>query len=140
MNADEFEAQLQRRTLPALPESWREEILAAAQQGQAQDETPRKQTKSEPMAGWFTLLFGWRGLAAAWAVIAVVHVANLQTERPPSAPIGSALAWKERRLQEQQLTAELGDPVTSDPAAAPPSVLPSRKSSQRLPARMPVVV
>src|SRR5260221_6451536 len=91
MNAEDFEIQLDRQPVRAVPAGWRAGILQAANAAVPQPST----SNSQPISWWRELFWpcpqAWAGLAAAWVVILTIgyfsaepaeSVANAAT--PPS--------------------------------------------------------
>ncbi len=81
MKPEDFEQQLQRQTIRQLPESWRSQILSAAQRAhessQAASETTRRtifhSLKSHVSACFWPSPGAWAGLAAVWIAIAIIN-------------------------------------------------------------------
>src|SRR6266496_3205328 len=130
MNLDDFEQELKRRPMPALPPGWREGILKAARSatdGSLQE--PRRRA-----AGWWRELLwpcpqAWAGLAAVWVAIFVLHLTNdsgfspvQHTTAAPSPEIRAVL------LEQQRLFSELLPP--SETTAVKPREPADRPRSQ----------
>ena len=114
MKPDDFEKQLQRHPLRAVPGEWRGEILDAARRaGDHQLSTINPQ----PISWWRELFWpcpqAWAGLAAAWGVILVLNLASrdsvqvAKTSKAAPAPELLIALREHRRL----LTELIGSPA-----------------------------
>ncbi len=128
MNADDFENQLRRRTPRTIPVEWRKDILSAAFAESAASSV--QEMKHSPAL--LSRIFGWRALAAAWMVIAVIHFTDHPDSTPKAAAI-STIAWGLYWQQERALAAELAEPEQRLPAPVPAATPAARKSSNRTP-------
>ena len=152
MNPDDFEKQLQRQPLRAVPEKWRAEILQTAASPVTDDVKSRTyethaaaQPKHLPDsaaadgAWWHQWLWpsprAWAGLAAAWLAIAVLNVTNApasaemaKESQKPSLETEAVLAAQRREL------ARLLDNST-EAAPAPKSGPPGPRSENVSPPR-----
>jgi len=119
MKPDDFEKQLQRQPLRAIPGEWRGEILSAARRaGGHQLLTFNPQRTS----WWRELLWpcpqAWAGLAAVWVVILALNGATREpvqvaaTQGPPTAR-EMLMALKERQRLVSQL---VGPCVPAEPS------------------------
>src|SRR4051812_50230669 len=87
MNSNDFENELKSRAFRKVPEHWREQILAGANQRAEPEETP---------SPWWRELFwpnptAWGTLAAAWVLIlcfrfAAADTSSQKSAAPPHAP------------------------------------------------------
>lgn len=151
MKPDDFENQLQRQPLRAVPTEWRAEILREANASVAA-EVRRLKLDSNAYEGdqsllasaatpwWHQWLWpnpkAWTGLAAAWIAIAVLNVTSdpgrpeLAKESPkPSLEMETTLAAQRREL------ARLLDNFT-EPAPAPKAGPPGPRSENVSPPRV----
>jgi len=120
MNRDEFEKQLERQPMRAIPREWREEILKSAQTA-AHDQPSSPNLQPQPW--WRVLLWpcpqAWAALAAAWLVIFGLHlIAGLE---PRSAARLTALQPSPEYLavlaEQRKLYAELLPPPEPSPTS-----------------------
>jgi hypothetical protein len=134
MNPEDFEQQLERQPLRAVPGDWRAGILHAARESSsAQPSTTNRQTTS-----WWRQLFwpcpqAWAGLAAAWVVI--LTIGFLSAERTESAAkTGTPASPQEIMVlrEQKQMMAALME-TFDQPAGEPPKpYVPRPKSEVRL--------
>lgn len=106
MNSDDFEHQLQRQPMRALPGDWRDEILRAARQT---DPGFQPHGVASNSVWWRELLWpypqAWAGIAAAWMVIFGLHLAGgiehhpaIQVTAIPASAEARAILAEQRRL------------------------------------------
>ena len=127
---DQFEKVLQRQTIKPLPSAWRDEILDAAISA-----SPRSSRGNEALK--ISNLFwpnpkAWAGLAAAWALILGLNLANRETADPRLARRDAPPSPLVRELLQQQerLFAELVGPLETPEATPPKRVGPGPRSSR----------
>src|SRR3954469_5093504 len=111
MNSNDFENELKSRAFRKVPEHWREQILAGANQRAEPEETPRP---------WWRELFwpnptAWGTLAAAWVLILCFRFAAADTSSQKSAAPDYA-KLKVAIEQKRELYAELADAASQPPA------------------------
>lgn len=116
MNSDPFEDWLQRRPPPQLPAAWRAEILARAYAAQS-DEAARRRT-SPPRGLVFLPPLRWRALAAAWLLIAVLHLARPEAEPALASAALDRATWAEHWTLQYRLLAELLEQPAPPPQPA----------------------
>jgi len=146
MKPEDFEQQLQRQEIRQVPESWRSQILSAAQRAHesspvaaaTSQRTTYYSLKSHALACFWPSPQAWVGLAAVWLVIAIT---NIKTDGRVNGVSGASAAetrelvtsWKEqeRLLSEIIHFQDLPVPVaeTSRPGPRPRS---EQKSNFRL--------
>jgi hypothetical protein len=109
---NEFEQRLRQVPVKPLPPEWRAEILAAA--GAVQPAPARPALQERLAVGWRSLFWphpqAWAGLAAAWVVIALLHLS--QRDEVPARSANSAPPSPETLIelrQQQQMLVELLD-------------------------------
>lgn len=137
MKPDDFENQLQRQPLRAVPAEWRGEILQTARSANC----PRASRLAPRACPWWREWLwpspkAWAALAAAWAIIAVLNLMNSpgraelarQTARP-SPEAETALAAQRREL------ARLLDNY-SESSPAPKAARPGPRSENFSPPRV----
>jgi hypothetical protein len=113
MNSDDFEQQLQRQPVRAVPAEWRMEILqtadraaAAATAGVSRPDPVRGLTPAAAVKSWWREFLwpcpqAWAGLAAAWVIILALNV-NALAAKPTAdndalPATSSTMALAERR-------------------------------------------
>jgi|KBSSwiStaDraftv2_1062776.scaffolds.fasta_scaffold400026_2 hypothetical protein len=146
MKPEDFEQQLRSKAIRQVPESWRGQILAAAQRAhessQVEAEMPRRTTyyslKSHALACFWPSPQAWVGLAAVWIIIAII---NIKTGGRVNGVSGTSAAetrelvtsWKEQERLLSEIIHFQESPVpvveTSRPAPRPRS---EQKSNFRL--------
>jgi hypothetical protein len=120
MNSD-FEKRLQDQPMREIPSHWRAGILATAQT------TP---------PWWREWLWpcprAWAGLAAAWGIILLLHVAS--PSEPGAAGSGAPASWQDFAFlrQETEIIAQLSESEESRPAPPPPPAVTKPRSSRRM--------
>ena len=131
MNSDDFEHQLQRPAMRAVPGQWRNEILRAARQNEAGGQPHSVASNS---VWWRELLWpcpqAWAGIAAVWLIIAGLHLAGggephpgIQVTTIPASPETRAMLEEQRRLLAEFFTSP-GAPLIrhrAEPADRPRS-------------------
>ncbi len=121
MNSDDFEKKLERQPMRAVPPAWRAEILREARLAAAAQED------EGPVAWWHELLWprpmAWGSLAAAWAIIAILHTATPATptlvahQTPSSSETMQRFSEQRRQLAVLlDLSAETAAPQRSKPS------------------------
>jgi hypothetical protein len=110
MNSD-FEKRLQEQPMREIPGHWRARLVAAA---------------PVPPAWWRQWLWpcpqAWAGLAAAWVLILLFHVAT--PDNPRLARSSSPMTFQSLAMMQRQTLAMeqlLGPLDSGDPPAAPPA-------------------
>jgi hypothetical protein len=131
MNPEDFEKQLERQPLRAVPADWRAEILQAARESSV----PQPSTQKPQRNVWWRELFwpcpqAWAGLAAAWVVILTIGYFSAEptesaakTTTPPSQE--EIMVLKEQK----QMLAKLMEPF-DQPAGEPPKPFVPRPKSE----------
>jgi hypothetical protein len=116
---DEFEKHLSRQSFRPIPQEWRQDILRPANAASA--ESPGK-------PWWHEWLWpcpqAWGGLAAAWALVFVLHAAAPSD----SANVGQVppMNWQTFALLQHEM-----EMIAQAPDSAPPSPAhPPRRSSR----------
>lgn len=139
---DPFEQRLCRQPMKAVPADWRSEILSAARAAEKATAQPAAVRAPWYIAVGRELLVSawpnskvWAGLAAVWAVIAVVNFSMRDTDTAPVPVVAekAAPATPERiaELREQQrMFAELAG-LNTAPDADRPKKSPLQPHSQR---------
>jgi hypothetical protein len=107
MSAD-FENQLERQTMREPPRQWRAEILAAAASSPPAAIAARPWRSGGGLSSWlWPHPRAWAGLAAAWAVILLLHVTAADGPRLARNPYGqtrqSIAIMQQRTLMMAQL-------------------------------------
>ena len=134
MKPDPFEHQLQRQRIRKIPETWREQMLSAAQKTYECNQSPglarwRTTLKSKVLGVLWPSPKAWASLGAVWLLTAVLNVAT-NDRRTAVAPASSLTrdlvsSWKdqERHLSEVMHFYESpgSAPESSRPASSPRS-------------------
>jgi hypothetical protein len=136
MKPDDFEKQLQRQPMRAIPGEWRADILQAA--NNAASRVPESQRFPAASARvkinwWLELLGNWRGHAAGLAFVWLLIFALKATtpEAPQPVIAESPAGFPEMmvaRQEQQRLLAELFEPAWSRPVERSRSVAPRPRS------------
>jgi glucose-6-phosphate isomerase len=118
MNPDDFEQQLRRRPIRPLPESWRSEIIRAAENA-AHARNAARNSKSLLSTLLWPCPQAWAGLVAVWLVIAVMNFANREkveavTETKPTS-LDVIMALKEQRQAMANLIESFDQPAVEPP-------------------------
>jgi hypothetical protein len=134
MKNDEFEQRLQRQPFRAVPEEWRSEILQSAHLARC---LLPSTFDSRPLNWWRAWLWpnprAWAGLAAAWAAILVLIIANRAPEPASTASLPAPSNQILLVLTEQRrMLAKLIESPTQTPAAEPNPAAPKPRSQRRL--------
>lgn len=99
MKPDDFESQLQRQPLHGLPAEWRTEILSAAQEAAAEEESGFLATL------WRELFvqpkFIWGSIGAAWLIIIALNLASGVEAKPQIAQVETKPAEVMQAVREQ---------------------------------------
>ncbi len=131
MSADDFEKQLGRQSLRAVPADWRTDILKAANAASAAPGALRTSPSllSAITSQLSSLLWpcpqAWAGLAAVWLVILVMNYASgdkpetMMAQSPPPTP-QMMMALQEQR----KMLAKLIEPYDESPAEPPKPFIP----------------
>lgn len=135
MNRDEqFEKRLSRQPAKSIPSAWRAEILSAAERA-ADSAHASRITHHVP---WWRELFwpcpqAWAALAAAWLVICTLNFAMREPAPANLARLGGASSPQLRELlkQQEQLFAELVEPLRTPEAERRRIIAPAPHSSRR---------
>jgi hypothetical protein len=134
MNPEDFEQQLERQPLRAVPGDWRAGILQAARESSS----PQPSTNNPQRIAWWRQLFwpcpqAWAGLAAAWVVI--LTIGFLSAERSESVAKSAAPSSPQEIMvlkEQKQMLAKLMEPF-DQPAGEPPKpYVPRPKSECRM--------
>lgn len=122
MNTDDFEKHLARQPLRPLPPTWREEILDAAV---PRPVSPAARSGPKVVSWWRSLFWpsplAWGGVAAAWAVILALNIAETKLAAPQMARMNpdplphvrltlTLLRQVEAELEQAEPPAEAGPP------------------------------
>ena len=133
MNPDDFEKQLERQPIRAVPADWRAGILNAANAAVPQ----RSTSKSQPVSWWRQLFWpcpqAWAGLAAVWVVILLIHFSSAEPAESMAKTAAPSSPQEIMVLKEQkQMMAALMD-TFDQPAGEPPKpYVPRPKSEVRM--------
>jgi hypothetical protein len=118
MNTDDFEKQLQRHPLRALPAEWRQEILNPAK-GAVHS---RSSTFNPQSSSWWRELLwpcpqAWAGLAAVWLVIFGLHLLAGSEPGSPAqlAAVPPSPEWRAALEEQRRLFTELLPPPEPPP-------------------------
>jgi hypothetical protein len=136
MEPDNFEQQLQRQTIRKIPETWRSQVLSAAQR--ADESKPWRTALNSLKAHVVALLWpspkAWVGLATVWLVIALINVKTgdrrVVIARTPGATRELVIPWKD---QERLLSEAIHFQESPDSAPQPssPTPVPRPRSERR---------
>jgi hypothetical protein len=133
MNPDNLEQRLRDLPVRSVPGAWREDILQAARQAAH----PREESAKAGLAPWWRVWLwpcpeAWAGLAAAWCVILLMHLASGERQPEPSryaaGPLMSAPIWLALD-EEHRLLAGLNSPQSVP--FRPPPMVPRPRSDRR---------
>jgi hypothetical protein len=138
MNADDFEQQLQRQPMRAVPPAWRQQILT----GVSAQRAARGPVPETEASWWRALLWpcpqAWAGVAAVWLLILGLHGMSGFEPRSPAqlATVMPSAEWRALLAEQRRLFTELlfspeppPAPSRSDPADRPRSQGPQGSGS-----------
>ena len=136
MKPDDFEKQLQRQSMRAMPDEWRADILRAANSATYESHESEQFPASfaRVKINWrLELLLTWRGhtagLAFVWLLIIALKATTPKAPQPVIAESPAGIPEMMVARQEQQrLLAELFEPAWSRPVKRSKSVAPRPRS------------
>jgi hypothetical protein len=129
MKPDDFEQQLERQAFRQVPPEWRAEILKAAK-GELRSSECRPTTIRQVLD---VLLWpspkAWAGLAAVWAVVLSLGIANRRQPEPRAGQEAAPSPATILALREQRRTlAQLIESIEPQPAEPPKTFVPRPRS------------
>ena len=119
---NDFEDQLKRRPMRAVPEAWRNEILKTAQAART---SPPSELHVQSHEWWRELLWpcpqAWAGLVTVWLLILGLHLMAGTDSRPSGQPTVAAISpeWWAVLAEQRRLLAELLPPPELPPIRRP---------------------